>query len=53
MSAAIHSRIVRVRSHKNRKNREPPARPFFRQAVSAGCHSVAGALLLCLLSMRS
>ncbi len=24
ISAAIHSRIVRVRSRKNRRNREPP-----------------------------
>ena len=28
ISAAIHSRIVRVRSRKNRRNREPPR--FFR-----------------------
>lgn len=29
ISAAIHSKIVRVRSVKNRRNREPPARPGF------------------------
>ena len=28
ISAAIHSRIVRVRSRKNRRSREPPA-PYF------------------------
>jgi small subunit ribosomal protein S26e len=28
ISAAIHSRIVRVRSRKNRRNREPPV--FYR-----------------------
>jgi small subunit ribosomal protein S26e len=28
ISAAIHSRIVRVRSRKNRRNREPP--PAYR-----------------------
>ncbi|KAG2435677.1 hypothetical protein HXX76_006878 [Chlamydomonas incerta] len=26
ISAAIHSRVVRVRNHKERKNREPPRR---------------------------
>ncbi len=29
ISAAIHSKIVRVRSVKNRRNREPPKRPGF------------------------
>ena len=29
ISAAIHSRIVRVRSRKNRRNREPPT-PYYR-----------------------
>lgn len=32
ISAAIHSRIVRVRSRKNRRNREPPP-PFYRAAA--------------------
>ncbi|KAI7835741.1 hypothetical protein COHA_010374 [Chlorella ohadii] len=40
VSAAIHSRIVRVRSRKNRRNREPPARPFFRQAAHQSVHTL-------------
>ena len=31
ISAAIHSKIVRVRSVKNRRIREPPKRPGFRK----------------------
>jgi len=34
ISAAIHSRIVRVRSRKNRRNREPPK--FIRGGAAGG-----------------
>ena len=36
ISAAIHSKIVRVRSARNRRVREPPRRPFFGGAGGGG-----------------
>lgn len=40
ISAAIHSRIVRVRSRKNRRNREPPA--FVRGPPRGGAPQAGG-----------
>ncbi|KAI3434607.1 hypothetical protein D9Q98_002675 [Chlorella vulgaris] len=36
VSAAIHSKIVRVRSVKDRRNREPPKRPGFGPRPTPG-----------------
>ena len=41
ISAAIHSRIVRVRSRKNRRNREPPV--FLRGGPRGGAGAQGGA----------
>lgn len=42
VSAAIHSKIVRVRSRKDRRIREPPKRPGFGPRPQGGAGAAAG-----------